>query len=146
MISHQCFTFEELREMIRKILKGEIRAADGDERQRLIDHHLAGKSGPLACERMVDVLSKMSAAAPNGEGSISKRTQQWVVTYGLHLAKAIKSHLPGSHNRPEFQKHRFPKIAPDKIAKRIESFQQLLGNSNKLRVESISDVLIRISP
>ncbi len=63
-MSYQCFTFEELREMLQKILKGEIGAADGDERRHRIDRHLPGKTGPLACERMVDVLDKISASMP----------------------------------------------------------------------------------
>jgi hypothetical protein len=144
-MSHQCFTFDEMRDLLRKILKGEIGAADGDERRRLIDQHLAGKQGPLACERIIDVLAKMNPNMPT-DRSISKRTQHWLVTHGLHLAKAVKSHLPGSHNRPEFQKHRFPEIAPEKIEKRIERFQELLGDAHNLRVEPISDVLVRIDP
>jgi surface carbohydrate biosynthesis protein len=145
-MSHQCFTFEELRDLLRSVLKGEIGAADGDERRRLIDDNLAGKTGPLACERMVDVLDKISANLTAGRRSIPKRTQRWILTCGLHLAKAVKSHLPGSHNRPEFQKHRFPGIAPDKIARQIERFQKLLGDTHSLRVDPITDVLVRISP
>jgi surface carbohydrate biosynthesis protein len=145
LMSHQCFTFEELRDLLRKILKGEVGAADGDERRHLIDHHLAGKTGLLACERMLDVFDKISANI-TVESSLSKQTKRWLITQGLNLAKAIKSHLPGSHNRPEFQKHRFPGIVPDKLAKRIERFQQLLGDTHKLQVEPISDVLFRISP
>ncbi len=57
-MSHQCFTFEELRDMLRKILKGEIGAADGDERRQRSDHHLAGKTGQLACERMLEMKKK----------------------------------------------------------------------------------------
>ena len=146
LMSHQCYTFDELRDTLRKVLNGEIGPADGVERQRLIDHHLAGKTGPLACERMVDVLDEINANLTAGKNSFSKRTQRWLVTHGLHLAKAVKSHLPGSHNRPEFQKHRFPGITPDKIAKHLERFQHLLGDTNKLQVEAISDVLVRISP
>jgi hypothetical protein len=82
----------------------------------------------------------------SGDRSISKRTQRWLATQGLHLAKAVKSHLPGSHNRPEFQKHRFPGIVRGKIVERIERFQQLLGDTHTLRVEPISDVLVRIDP
>ena len=146
LMSHQCFAFEELRDLLRLILKGEIGAADGDERRSLIDHYLAGKKGPLACERMVDVIDKMSANMNAGEKSILSRTQRWLATQGLHIAKAVKYHLPGSHNRPEFQKHRFPGIEPDNLSKRIKAFQQLLGDTHKLRVESISDVLVRLSP
>jgi surface carbohydrate biosynthesis protein len=145
LMSHQCFTFKELRDVLRKILKGEIGAADGDQRKHLIDYHLAGKTGPLACERMMDVIDKISEHM-SVKKSISNRTRPRMLTHGLHLAKAIKSHLPGSHNRPEFQKHRFPGITPDKLAKHIERFQQLIGNTQKLRIESISDVLVKISP
>ena len=145
-MSHQCFTFEQLRDLLQSVLKGEIGAADGDDRRRLIDEHLAGKTGPLACERMVDVLDEISAKMPTNRDSISKRTQRWLVTHGLHLAKAIKSHLPGFHNRPEFQKHRFPGITPEKIAERIKRFQELIGTTHPLRVEPISDVMVCISP
>ena len=144
-MSHQCFTFEELRGLLQSVLKGEIGAADGDERRRLIDDHLAGNKGPLACEQMVDVLAKISGNLTAGRRSISKRAQRWILTRGLHVAKAVKSHLPGSHNRPEFQKHRFPEIAPDKIAGQIERFQKLLGDTHRLRIDPISDVLVRIS-
>jgi surface carbohydrate biosynthesis protein len=144
-ISHQCFTFEELRSVLQKVLVGKIGVADGDERQDLIDDHLAGKKGSLACDRMMDVIEKIDVNRI-GDQSNSKRTQRWLVTHGLHLAKTVKSHLPGSHNRPEFQRHRFPGIAPDNIARHIERFQQLLGDTHKLRVEAISDVLVKISP
>ena len=145
LMSHQCFSFKELLDTLRKILKGEIGAADGEERQCLIDHHLAGKTGPLACERMVEVLSKISENKTAPKRSISRRIQRGLLTRGLHLAKAVKSHLPGSHNRPEFQKHRFPGIAPDKIAGQLERFQKLLGDTHRLRIDPISDVLVRIS-
>jgi surface carbohydrate biosynthesis protein len=142
-MSHQCFTFEELRDMLRKILKGEMGVTDGDERQRLIDHHLAGKTGPLASEQMVDVLEKISVNMP-GDKSVSKRTLRWLVTQGLHLAKRIKSSLPGSHNRPEFQRHRYPGISDEELNRKLNQFQQLLGNTSKLKVEQISNVMFKI--
>jgi surface carbohydrate biosynthesis protein len=144
-MSHQCFTFDELRNMLQKILKGEIEAADGDERRQLIDHHLAGKTGPLACERMVDVLDKISANMP-ADRSISTRTQRWLVTRGLHLAKRIKSSLPGSHNRPEFQRHRYPGISLENLRAKLNQFQQLRGNNRELKVEQVSNVMFKISP
>jgi surface carbohydrate biosynthesis protein len=145
LMSHQCFTFEELRDKLQKILKGEIGTADGDERQRLIDYHLAGKTGPLACERMVGVLDKISANMP-GDRSISKRTKRWLVTRGLHLAKHIKSKLPGSHNRPEFQRHRYPGISLENLRAKLNQLQQLRSNNRELKVEQVSNVMFKISP
>ena len=145
LMSYQCFNFDEMRELLQKILSGKVGTAAGKERQHLIDTHLAGKTGPLACERMVDVLEGINAEM-NAKGSDLKQSGRWLVTKGLHLAKAIKSHLPGSHNRPEFQKHRFPGITPDKVGRRIERFQELLGEVHQLRIEPISDVMVRITP
>ena len=145
-MSHQCFTFEELRELLRSVLKGEIGAADGDERRHLLDDNLAGKTGPLACERMVDVLDKISANITAGKRSISKSTQSWLLARGLHLARKIKSSLPGSHNRPEFQRHRYPGISMEALQAKLLQFQQLLGNNRKLKVAQISNVIFQISP
>jgi surface carbohydrate biosynthesis protein len=145
LMSHQCFSFDELFDMLRKVLEGEIGAADGDERRHLIDHHLAGKTGPLACERMLDVLDKVSANMPC-ERSISKRTQRWLVTRGLHFAKNIKSKLPGSHNRPEFQRHRYPGISSENLRAKLNQLQQLLGINQELQVEQVTRVMFKISP
>lgn len=145
LMSHECFTFEELRDLLRKILKGQIGAADGEERRQLIDYHLAGKTERLACERIVEALEKISLNMP-GKKSVSKRTQRWVVTRGLHLAKGIKSSLPGSHNHPEFQRHRYPGISLEALRTKLLQFQQLLGNNHKLQVEQISNVMFQIRP
>jgi surface carbohydrate biosynthesis protein len=144
-MSHQCFAFEELQNILRKILTGEMGAADGYERRHLIDHHLAGRTELLACERIVDVLERISLNR-TGERSISKRTKRWMATRGLHLAKGIKSSLPGSHNQPEFQRHRYPGIALEALQTKLLQFQQLLGNNHKLQIRQISNVIFQISP
>ena len=142
-MSHQCFTFEALGDTLGKILKGDIGAADGDERRRLIDHYLAGKTGPLACERMLDVLDKISVDMSDRRSN-SQPIQRWLATGGLHLAKRIKSSLPGSHNRPEFQRHRYPGISGQELHTKINQFQQLLGHNRELKVEQVSNIMFKI--
>ena len=142
-MSHQCFTFEELGDTLGKILKGDIGAADGDERRHLIDHYLAGKTGPLACERILDVLDKISVDMSDRRSN-SQPIQRWLATGGLHLAKRIKSSLPGSHNRPEFQRHRYPGISGQELHTKINQFQQLLGHNRELKVEQVSNIMFKI--
>ena len=71
--------------------------------------YLAAQDGPLACERIVAVVEKigqqMAAAARPRR---FERQQRWVISQGLHALKRVKAKLPGSHNRPEFQRHRYP--------------------------------------
>ena len=145
-ISHQCFDFEQLKGLLQEILKGEIGPADGNERQALIERYMAALEGPLACERMVDVLETIAQNLnPSESLSLSNKMARWFVTRGLHLAKNIKSHLPGSHNRPEFQRHRYPGISQEALEAKLLQFQQLLGNNRKLKVEQISNVMFQIS-
>jgi len=145
-ISHQCFDFEQLKALLQKILKGEIGAADGNERRALIKQYMAAQDGPLACERMVDVLETIAGKFGRSRPlPFSNKLERWFVTHGLHLAKGIKSRLPGSHNRPEFQRHRYPGISLDSLNSKLLQFQQLLGNNRELKVEQISQVMFKIS-
>jgi len=56
----------------------------------------------------------------------------------------VKSHLPGSHNKPEYQLHRYPVLPLDEVRMRIARFQKLLGYKKELSIEPVSDVMFRI--
>ena len=73
-----------------------------------------------------------------------ERLQRRIIAGGYHLYKRIKPKLPGSHNRPEFQRHRYPIIAVDTINSKIERIQQLLNDNTRLKVAPLSDVLFQI--
>ena len=132
--------------MLRKILTGALGSANGDDRRALIKHYLAAQEGPLACERMVDVLDKigrdMQRAAPPSGG---KRMQQWVIVKALFLARWVQPRLPGSHNRPEFQKHRFPGIEIEDLRQRIDRFQTIMGQKKQPQTEQLFDKIFRIN-
>ena len=71
--------------------------------------------------------------------------ERWVLAQGLRLARRVKSRLPGTHNRPEFQRHRYPNIAVEEVCSRLERLQGLLGDSRRLKVEALSEVSFRVS-
>ena len=73
------------------------------------------------------------------------RLEGWSVANGRRLVKGLLSYLPNTHNRPEFQRHRFPGISLGALNNKIERIQQILGDTAKLKVEQLSDVLFRIS-
>jgi hypothetical protein len=146
LLSHQCFTFKELCLTIHKIIAGKIGAADGEERQSNIDHYLSSQNGPLACERIVDALEAMMA----GRSELPKpifydRMGGCSIANGRRLVKWLLSYLPNSHNRPEFQRHKFPGITMEALHEKIERIQNIIGDTAALNVEQLSDVLFRIS-
>jgi len=144
-VSDHCFNFEELQDRLGQILAGQAVTSDSDERKAVVDHYLASQSGPLACERMVDVLESLPTAGNENSGpSAVDRLQRKIIAGGYHMYKRLKPRLPGSHNRPEFQRHRFPGISIDLIRSKIDRIQQLLGDRTRITVEPLSDVLFQI--
>jgi surface carbohydrate biosynthesis protein len=145
LISHVCFNIDELKATLKKILNGELGPADGDERKQLIEHYLAAQDGPLACERIVDVLKDIvkgqtKLPKPGMAARISGRSL-WAVRT---LIKRFKDSRPGSHNRPEFQRHRYPGLSLEDMQTRVSRFQQILNDHQALKVEKISTKFFRI--
>jgi surface carbohydrate biosynthesis protein len=146
MLSHQCFDFEELRIMLQRILAGELGAADGDQREALVDHYLVAQDGPLACERIVDVFEDMlENRSESSEPGLRDRLEGWYRATRRGLKKRYKSYRRGSHLKPEFQRHRYPEISLEEVRMRILRFQQILGDKRKLKTERIFKQLFRIN-
>ena len=146
MLSHQCFDFEELRVMLQRILAGELRAADGDQREALIDHYLVAQDGPLACERIIDVFEDMLENRSESSGpGLRDRLEGWYRATRRGLKKRSKSHRRGSHLKPEFQQHRYPEISLEEVRMRISRFQQILSDKRELKTERIFKQFFRIS-
>jgi surface carbohydrate biosynthesis protein len=146
LLSHECFDFKELRVTLERILTGELGTADGDERKALIDQYLSAQEGPLACERMVDVLEDMMEGRLElPKPPLHDHLAGWSMSTIRTLIKRVKERLPGSHNRPEFQRHRYPEVSLEEIRARLSRFQQVLGDSKELKVEQISQQFFEIS-
>jgi hypothetical protein len=145
-LSHQCFDYEELRETLERILSGEQGAADGDERKALSDHHLAAQDGPLACERIVEVLTKIVGDLTQlPEPALRDRLEGRLKATRRRIRQSYKAYLPGSLKSLAFQRHRYPAITSGEVADRLSKFQQILGHDRALHLDEISDTLFRIS-
>jgi surface carbohydrate biosynthesis protein len=146
LLSYQCFNFQELRTTLGDVLSGKLGPTDGNERQILIKSHLAALEGPLACERMVKVLEEiMEGKSELPRPSVGNRLEGRSISAIRTLIKRCKEHVPGSHNRPEFQRHRYPEISFREIRARLSRFHQLLGESREIQVEEISDQFFQIT-
>jgi surface carbohydrate biosynthesis protein len=147
VLSHQCFNFDQLCDTIQQVLSGSLSVADGDERQALVRRHLSSQEGPLACEKIVAVLASMASdQGDHHQPSLGDRLQRRLIAGGYHFYKRLKPMLPGSHNRPEFQKHRYPGITLEALHQKIKRIQKVRNDTTQLKVEQLSDVLFQISP
>jgi len=144
-LSHQCFDFGQLQQTLSKILAGELGAADGDKRLTLMDHHLSGHKGPLACERIIDVLEKIVDGLSGLPKPLSwGRLEQWSKATKRRVWQRSKLRLARSDKLLEFQHHRYPAIIIEEFRSRIARFQQVLGKDGELKVDQIYPKLFRI--
>jgi hypothetical protein len=147
LISHQCFDVDHLLETLTKIIKGELGAANGDERQALVKRYMAAQDGPLACERIVDVLDKKMERQPVlPKPPLSDRFLGQGFADWRRLVKYVRKHLPGKHAPPEFHRHRYPGISLQELKNRISIIQQVLGDTRCIKAERISDQIFQMRP
>jgi hypothetical protein len=145
-LSHQCFDFEALVEMLRRVMSGDLGAAGGEERRHLMGRHLVAQEGPLACDRIVDVIEKIVADPPRfSEPHPMDKLLGRFQAARRRSAKWSKSFLPGSKYRPEFQRHRYPGLSIAALRERVSRFQKLLEDETSLSVEPVSEHIFRIS-
>jgi surface carbohydrate biosynthesis protein len=145
-LSHQCFDFEELQHTLKKILAGELSGADEDEKKALIDHHLAALSGPLACERIVDVLVKIADDLSKlPKPPLRDRLTMRYKATRRRWRKQSKSSDTGPHKSLAYHRHKYSGISSDDLRARIARFQQVLEDDGELNVNQIYARLFRIS-
>ncbi len=146
-VSHQCFDFGELCDALSQIFSGKLGAAEGEERRALIERHLAARDGAFACERIVEILERIADQTDRAKGHHHlKRIAAWIARQGLHQVKRFKSRLPGSHNRPEFQRHRYPGISLHEFKDRLAKFQQALEDGTAIKVDQTTEGFFRLTP
>jgi hypothetical protein len=127
------------------ILNGELGAADGDERQALVKKYLAAQEGPLACERIVDVLVKIVEERPNlPKPALVDRIFGRSFAYGRRAIKYIKKNFDVKQAPPEFHRHRYPGISLQELIDRISKIQRVLGDTTKISAKQIWDQIFVI--
>ena len=144
-LSHQCFNCDDLVTTLEKILSGDLGAAKGRERRALMGSYLAAQDGHLACQRIVEVLESIvndhsETTKPSLKNSLHGRFS----AAKRRAVKRIKSYMPKSKYRPEFQRHRYPGLSLSALSAKVSRFQTLLGESQTLTVEQLSDHIFRI--
>ncbi|UCD77130.1 MAG: hypothetical protein JSW26_17075 [Desulfobacterales bacterium] len=147
LISHQCFDADQLLETLNRIINGELGAADGDDRRELVKKYLSAHDGPLACERIVDVLASIMEARPElPKPTPNRRALGWSLANWRRFNRYIRKYLPGKHAPEEFHRHRYPGISLVELEERISRLQQVIGDRVKLNITQVSDQIFLIGP
>ena len=146
LVSYPCFNLNDLEATLKKILKGELGPADGSDRKKLIEHYLAAQEGSLACERMIDVLDDIVKDRRDlQKPGVGARITGWSLWAVRTMIKRYKDSRPRSHNRPEFQSHRYPEVSIEDVQERVDRFKRVLNFSEHFKVKLVLGKFYRIS-
>ncbi|MFO7324428.1 MAG: hypothetical protein DIU62_001815 [Pseudomonadota bacterium] len=134
-LSLEARSLEELTGRLQAILRGEQAAEITPEKDRLIDHYITARQGPLAAERILDVLDaayRLEGGALPAVGPLQRRTAAGLTRLKAALTK-LNMRRPGP-NRGSYHAHRWPTIGPDHVAGRVQRLGAALGRFGRVRV------------
>jgi surface carbohydrate biosynthesis protein len=145
-LSHPCFNVDELKDTLRAILAGKLGTAGGGDQRAFFEHYVTAQDGPLACERIVDVV-EARLADPGSRPSAWSRIGGQLLLARRRVSKAVKSRLPSyAHNTPEFQAHRYPPLSLDEVARRVARMQQMRPGQRPVAVSQTQKQFFQIFP
>jgi len=138
-LSHECFTAEDVCQSLEAVLTGEFKSTDTTERRRILHSYIASLDGPLACERIMEVIEQREASRsglPRPElssylkGQVKARIRSFKKVY-------IKPRLAGHRGNPRFMEQRFPGVSVDEVRARAGRFAENLQRFEDVQVEQL---------
>jgi len=145
LISHQCFDMQQLLKTLTMVLNGKLGTADGEDRRALVERYLAAQEGPMASERIVDVLLKIINERPNlPKPALIDRITGRGFAFWRRTYKNLKKHFDNTMAPPEFHRHRYPGISLQELTDRISKIQRVLGDATQIRAKQISNQIFVI--
>jgi surface carbohydrate biosynthesis protein len=143
-LSEQCFSLDELIGTVQAIIAGPGPAAATPERDALLNHYIAARTGPLASERILDLLDAHYRQQPLPDpGPAYRRLKASVMARVKGGLTRLNMHRPGP-NRRAYHDHRFPRLSAADVTRRIERLGDALGRFRTVRVRQRAEHLFDV--
>ncbi|MBI2994467.1 MAG: hypothetical protein HYY48_09890 [Gammaproteobacteria bacterium] len=144
-LSHPAFNPEQVRELIAGVLDGDIGTVNEARTRAIFDRHLDSLDGPLAAERVMDVIHEAGyGSSPPPWRGARKYAQAWLVANARTLLKHVNMRRQGHWNSAEYHAHRFPDISTDEVDRRIRRLGAQLGRFDGIHAQQASRFLFRV--
>jgi surface carbohydrate biosynthesis protein len=146
-LGHRVSSVGPLCEAAAAAARGDLGPLPLATRRAILDNHIAALDGPLAADRIVEVLVAAGYLQSAPPATSPLRRLRGVVRTRLRTAKKM-SHWNESGHRSsrEFHDHRFPEITGDQMESRVKRFRDILGRFHNVRVEKVDTHLFRFEP
>jgi surface carbohydrate biosynthesis protein len=143
-LSHRALRPDEVIRIVGAILAGRLGPLDGRERARIFERHLTALDGPLAADRIVDVLEARYVTARPPRPPLGTYVPAWIGGNVRTTGKLINRLRPNHRSGAAFHAHRFPALTVSDLETRIERFGRLLGRFDGVRATRLAPHVFRI--
>ncbi|MGH8248682.1 MAG: surface carbohydrate biosynthesis protein [Gammaproteobacteria bacterium] len=144
-LSHQAMTSEQVRELLAAVLERDLGPVDESRRRGVFDRHLQSTDGPLAADRVMDVVQKAGyGSGPPAWPGAARFAKGWFVSQMRTLIKHVNMRRRDHWNSAEYHSHRFPEIGADEIDRRIGRLRAQLGRFEGVQARQVSRFLFRV--
>lgn len=134
-LSEQTSDPSELYIAVENVLAGKSDPNRDAERWAIAREHMAALDGPLASDRIVDVLEELAPKLPMGRSPNRLRATAARVRAGVRASvKRMRSVLPDHRNSSRYLRHRFPGLSVEEVARRVGGFGAVTGRFDRLEV------------
>ena len=135
---------DQLHAQIDAVLEGKP-LPEGEDRRRRAHQHLASLEGPLASNRIVDVLADLD---PPG-GSLARPHPLRLAAARLHsearaFVKQARARIPGNRNSADYQRHRFPGVTLEDLRERAARLAKLLNRFDEVQIQRRAEDIFEI--
>lgn len=144
-LSMQCRSLDELKAVLQAIVRDGGAAPTSPEQDQLLDHYISARTGPLASERILDVLGAVFQREPGavaGKSPLRRCRAALLVHIKTALTK-LNMHRPG-RNRAGYHDHRFPRMSTDDVKGRVGLLGRTLGRFDKVQVQRRGEHLFEL--
>jgi len=145
-LGYRATALPELCERVRWIVEGRRGAPEDPAQQKLLSEHLSAREGPLACDRIADALAEhlRLGRVPARRGAAA-RAAAVLASEGRAWVKRLRGLRRDDENHPEYQRHRYPGVAPAELEARIAELGRALGRFGALHTRALGHQLYEIS-
>jgi len=145
-LSARAFDLDQLHAQIDAVLDGKS-LPEGEERDKRARQHLASLEGPLASDRIVDVLADLY---PPGTSFVRpqplRHAAAWLHSEGRALVKRARARIPGNRNSADYQRHRFPGVTLEELRERATRLAKLLNRFAEIQIQQRAEDTFEIRP
>ena len=144
-VSRQALSFAELERAVLAALEAGGRAIGGEGRSSpLLGRHVAALNGPMASERIVEILATdASDAAPAGGGYFRLGGRCGALAWSLQ--RRLSARIPGHRDHRSYLAHIFPPLDVADVESRVDRLRRCLDRFANVEIRRLATNIFELS-